>query len=61
MRLAERVAALTSRQDASALDVAAAAYAAAGNFDRALEVTREALALNPPPAVAAPLSGALCH
>jgi tetratricopeptide (TPR) repeat protein len=35
--LAERAAALTSRRDPAVLDVLAAAYAAAGRFDRALE------------------------
>jgi Flp pilus assembly protein TadD len=43
VRLAERAAALTARQDAEALDALAAAYASAGRFDRALQVIEEAL------------------
>ena len=50
--LAERAATLTTRQDASTLDVLAAAYAASGDFDRAVTVASEALALNPPAALA---------
>ena len=53
VRLAERAAELTSRQDASTLDVLAAAYAAAGDFARAVAVADEALAFNPPAALAA--------
>jgi Flp pilus assembly protein TadD len=52
VRFAERAAELTSRQDASTLDVLAAAYAAAGDFARASAVADEALALNPPAALA---------
>ena len=52
MRLAERAAALTARRDANTLDVLAVAYAAAGDFDRAVRVADEALALNPPSALA---------
>ena len=51
--LAEKATTLTSRQDASTLDVLAAAYAAAGDFERAISVAGEALGLNPPPALAA--------
>jgi tetratricopeptide (TPR) repeat protein len=43
--LAERAAVLTSRRDASVLDVLAAAYAASGRFDRALETAAAAVAL----------------
>ncbi len=46
-RLAERAVALSERADASVLDVLAAAYASAGEFDRALAVLGEALALKP--------------
>ena len=49
---AEHAAALTSRQDASTLDILAAAYAANGDFARAVTVAGEALALNPPAALA---------
>ena len=48
VRLAERAAALTLRRDANTLDVLAVAQGAAGNFDRAVAVADEALALNPP-------------
>ena len=44
---AERAAALTSRRDARALDVLAAAYAAAGAFDRAQNAAAAALRLLP--------------
>ena len=40
IRLAERAAELTGRRDASALDVLAAAYAAAGQFDRAVDTAQ---------------------
>lgn len=46
-RLAERAVALTGRQDAAALDVLGAAYAADGVFDRAVAAANAALALNP--------------
>src|SRR2546426_2355955 len=46
IRLAERAADLTGRRDAGALDALAAAYAAAGLFDRALETTQAAVHLN---------------
>lgn len=52
-RLAERAVALTLRRDANTLDVLAVAFAASGDFDRALSIAVEALALNPPPPVAA--------
>ena len=47
-QLAERLATLTGRRDAYALDVLAAAYAAAGQFDRAVTTLEEALNLTPP-------------
>lgn len=50
--LAERVADLTGRRDASAMDVLAAAYAEAGQFDRAVDTSQSALALNPDAALA---------
>jgi tetratricopeptide (TPR) repeat protein len=50
--LAERAVALTGRRDANTLDVLAVAYAAAGNFDRALAIIDEALALDPPAGLA---------
>jgi tetratricopeptide (TPR) repeat protein len=43
VRLAERAAVLSSRGDASVLDTLAAAYAAAGQFDRASQVAHEAM------------------
>ena len=52
VRLAERAAQMTLRSDASTLDILAAAYASAGDFERAVAVEDEALALNPAPAVA---------
>ena len=45
IRLAEHGAALTRQRDASALDALAAAYAAAGRFDRAIAVARSAVDL----------------
>jgi tetratricopeptide (TPR) repeat protein len=53
VRLANRAVALTLRRDANTLDVLAVAQAAAGDFDRAVTIADEALALNPPPALAA--------
>jgi tetratricopeptide (TPR) repeat protein len=53
IRFGERAATLTNRRDANMLDILAAAYAASGDFGRALEVTREALDLNPAPGIAA--------
>jgi len=47
VRLAERASRLTDRQDATVLDVLAAAYAAAGRFDEAAATARAALALLP--------------
>ena len=55
VRLAERAVALTVRHDASTLDVLAVAFAASGDFDRALSIADEALALNPPAPVSAML------
>jgi len=52
VRLGERAAALTARRDANTLDVLAVAHASAGDFDRAIVVADEALALNPPAALA---------
>ena len=52
VRLAERAATLTLRRDANTLDVLAVAQASAGDFDRAVAVADEALALNPPAALA---------
>jgi tetratricopeptide (TPR) repeat protein len=53
VRFAERAAELTARRDASALDVLAAAYAEAGQFDRAVAASELALAMNPDAALAA--------
>lgn len=53
IRLSEHAAELTGRRDANTLDVVAAAYAAAGQFDRAIAISQEALDLNPP----APIAG----
>lgn len=53
VRFAEQSADLTGRQDASALDVLAAAYAAAGQFDRAVATAEAALRLKPDAALAA--------
>ncbi len=47
VRLADRAVALTLRRDANTLDVLAVAHAAAGDFDRAVAIANEALALNP--------------
>ena len=52
VQLADRAASLTQHRDANVLDVLAVAYASAGDFDRALEVTDQALALNPPAGLA---------
>ncbi len=56
VRLAEQAAALTGRRDAAALDVLAAAYAAAGRFDEAVRAAEAALALAPPPPLAAAIA-----
>ena len=48
VRLAEQAADLTGRRDPAALDVLAAAYAAAGNYDRAVATAEAALQLGPP-------------
>jgi tetratricopeptide (TPR) repeat protein len=45
VQLAERAATLTGRRDASVLDTLAAAYAANGQFDRAVETARTAMQL----------------
>jgi len=47
VQLASRAADLTAHRDPSALDVLAAAYASAGDFDHALETARAALRLAP--------------
>lgn len=47
IELAERAADLTDRQDPTALDILAAAYASAGLFDRAVATTEAALRLAP--------------
>jgi spermidine synthase len=53
VRLAARAADLTERRDPRALDVLAAAYASAGDFDRAIDAARAALQLAPEGAAAA--------
>ena len=53
IRVAERAVNLTARQDLRALDVLAAALAASGQFDAAIETTAAALALGPPGPLAA--------
>jgi tetratricopeptide (TPR) repeat protein len=57
VRLADRAVELTLRRDANTLDVLAVAHAAAGDFKRAIAVADEALALNPPAALAAMIRG----
>ena len=52
VRFAEQAAALTERRDANTLDVLAVAHASSGQFDRAVEIADEALALNPSAGVA---------
>jgi Flp pilus assembly protein TadD len=52
VRLAEHGVELTSRRDVNTLDVLAAAYAASGDFERAVGAIQEALALTPPERVA---------
>jgi len=52
VQLAERAVALTFRRDANTLDVLAVAYAAGHDFDRAIAVADEALALKPPAGLA---------
>jgi tetratricopeptide (TPR) repeat protein len=53
IRLAERASQLTRRRDAALLDTLGVAHASAGDFARAVEAANEALALNPPAALAA--------
>lgn len=53
VRLAEHAATLTEHRDPAILDVLAAAHAAAGEFDRAIDVSEAALRLGPPPIGAA--------
>jgi tetratricopeptide (TPR) repeat protein len=52
VRLAEGAATLTGRRNAETLDALAAAYAVQGQFERALDVIREAIGLDPSGAVA---------
>jgi tetratricopeptide (TPR) repeat protein/mono/diheme cytochrome c family protein len=52
VRLADRAVSLTFRRDANTLDVLAVAHAAAGDFDRAVGIADEALALKPPASLA---------
>jgi tetratricopeptide (TPR) repeat protein len=51
VRLAERAVALTKRRDAEALDVLAAARAAAAEFAEAIQIIDEAIRLNPTPRI----------
>jgi tetratricopeptide (TPR) repeat protein/mono/diheme cytochrome c family protein len=53
MRIAERAVSLTERREAKALDVLAAALAASGRFEAAVETAQAALALGPPETLAA--------
>src|SRR5207244_12523740 len=53
VRLAERAADLSDRRDARVLDLLAAAYAASGDFDRAVATAQAALDLKPPDPIAA--------
>ena len=52
LRFAERAVNLTGRRDASALDILAAAYAAADQFDLAVATCEAALVMNPDAALA---------
>ena len=52
VRLAERAVELSDRQNAAALDALGAAYAATGDFGRAVDAAQAALALVPPNAAA---------
>ena len=53
VRLAERAADLSDRRDPRVLDLLAAAYAASGDFDRAVATAQAALDLKPPDPIAA--------
>jgi tetratricopeptide (TPR) repeat protein len=53
VNVAERAAKISHRRDAAALDVLGVAHGSAGDFDRALTVIDESLALNPPTPLAA--------
>jgi tetratricopeptide (TPR) repeat protein len=53
VRYAEHAADLTERREPDMLDILAAAYAAAGDFDRAVATADSALRLGPPPIGAA--------
>jgi tetratricopeptide (TPR) repeat protein len=53
VRMAEHMAGVTERKDAVVLDLLAAAYASAGQFDRAVETSQAALDLKPPAPIAA--------
>lgn len=57
--LAERAAALSTRGEATVLDVLAASYAAAGRFDRAVATAEAALALAPPEPLASAIAARL--
>jgi len=59
IRLAEHMAEVTGRHDAPVLDLLAAAYAAAGEFDRAVTTAQAALDLKPPDTVAATMRARL--
>ncbi len=52
VRAAGKAVALTARRDALVLDVLGAAYAASGQFERAVRTAEEALALAPPDSLA---------
>lgn len=51
IRLAEAAARLTDHADGHVLDVLAAAHAAAGQFERAIEIVQEAIRIRPPASV----------
>ena len=59
VRLAERAAELTDRREATVMDVLAAAYAAAGDFERAVATAQVALALATSPEIANPIQARL--
>jgi tetratricopeptide (TPR) repeat protein len=53
VRLAEQAVSVTGRREANTLDILAVALGSAGDFDRAIAICDEALALNPEQAVSA--------
>jgi Flp pilus assembly protein TadD len=57
VRLAERMADITEGKDATVLVLLAAAYAANGEFDRAVTISRAALDLKPADSLAAAIRG----